>query len=94
MLRPLYKHKSAFSVVKYRNGPPASVVTAPTVNVFKKRLQKVWKKAFPISPIDWTLISSIPYSPVPSAHLIYSYHLYILPNSLFLPTFYHYKSLS
>ncbi len=45
---------SAFSVkvVKYWNKLPASVVTAPSVNVFKKRLEEVRQKSFPISPID------------------------------------------
>ncbi len=39
---------SAFSVrvVKYWNKLPASVVTAPSVNVFKKRLEKVWTEVF------------------------------------------------
>ncbi len=43
---------SAFSVrvVKYWNKLPASVVTAPSVNVFKKRLEKVWTEAFPHLP--------------------------------------------
>ncbi len=38
----------AFSVrvVKYYNKLPASVVTAPSANVFKKRLEKVWKEVF------------------------------------------------
>ncbi len=40
---------SAFSVrvVKYWNKLPASVVTAPSVDVFKKRLEKVWTEVFP-----------------------------------------------
>ncbi len=40
---------SAFSVrvVKYWNKLPASVVTAPSVNVFKKRLDEVWIEVFP-----------------------------------------------
>ncbi len=39
---------SAFSVrvVKYWNKLPAFVVTAPSVNVFKKRLEKVWTEVF------------------------------------------------
>ncbi len=39
----------AFSVrvVKYWNKLPASVVTAPSVNVCKKRLGKVWTEVFP-----------------------------------------------
>ncbi len=45
---------SAFSVrvVKYWNKLPASVVKAPAVNVFKKRLKKNAQKSFPMSPID------------------------------------------
>ncbi len=43
---------SAFSVrvVKYWNKLPASVVTAPSVNVFKKRLEEVWTEVFPHLP--------------------------------------------
>ncbi len=43
---------SAFSVrvVKYWNKLPASVVTAPSVNVFKKRLEEVWTDVFPHLP--------------------------------------------
>ncbi len=46
------KRGSAFSVrvVKYWNKLPASVVTAPSVNVFKKRLEKVWTEVFPHLP--------------------------------------------
>ncbi len=29
---------------------PANVVTAPSVNVFKKRLEKVWTEVFPYLP--------------------------------------------
>ncbi len=36
--------------VKHRNKLPASVVTAPSVNVFKKRLEKVGKEVFPHLP--------------------------------------------
>ncbi len=43
---------SAFSVrvVKYWNKLPASVVTVPSVNVFKKRLEEVWTEVFPHLP--------------------------------------------
>ncbi len=43
---------SAFSVriMQYWNKIPASVVTAPSVNVFKKRLEKVWAEVFPHFP--------------------------------------------
>ncbi len=39
---------SAFSVrvVKYWYKLPASVITAPSVNVFKKPLEKVWTEVF------------------------------------------------
>ncbi len=37
-------------VVKYWNKHPASVVTAPSVNVFKKRLEEVWTEVFPHLP--------------------------------------------
>ncbi len=62
---------SLFSVwvVKYWNKRPASVVTAPSVKVFQKRLEKVWTSPpFP--------------SPLPCIPPINSYHLYMLPNSL------------
>ncbi len=44
---------SAFSVrvVKYWNKLPASVVAAPSVNVFKKRLEEVWTEVFPHLPL-------------------------------------------
>ncbi len=43
---------SVFSVrvVKHWNKLPASVVTVPSVNVFKKRLEKVWTEIFPHLP--------------------------------------------
>ncbi len=43
---------SAFSVgvVKYWNKLPASVITAPSVSVFTKRLEKVWPEVFPHLP--------------------------------------------
>ncbi len=46
------RRTSAFSVrvVKYWNKLPASVVTAPSVNAFKKRLEKVWTEVFPHPP--------------------------------------------
>ncbi len=45
---------SPFSVrvVKYWNNPLASIVTAPFVTIFKKRLEKVWIEALPYPPID------------------------------------------
>ncbi len=43
---------SAFSVrvVKHWNKLPASVLTAPSVNAFKKSLEKVWTEVFPHLP--------------------------------------------
>ncbi len=43
---------TAFSVraVKYWNKLPVSVVTAPSVKRFKKRLEKVWTDVFPHLP--------------------------------------------
>ncbi len=43
---------SAFPVrvVKYWNKLPASVVTTPSVNVFKNRLEEVWTEVFPHPP--------------------------------------------
>ncbi len=45
---------SAFSVrvVHYWNKLPASVFTVPSVNFFKKRLEKVWTAVFPHLPLD------------------------------------------
>ncbi len=40
-----------------------AVVTAPSVNVFKKRLEKVWTEIFPHLPIARNLISPIPLHP-------------------------------
>ncbi len=71
----------AFSVrvVKYWNKLPASVVTAPSVNVFKKRLEKVYKEVFPHPPHR---LNTHP-SPSPTCTPpINSYHLYMLPNFL------------
>ncbi len=34
-------------VVKHWNKLSVSVVTAPSVNIFKKRLEKVWSEVFP-----------------------------------------------
>ncbi len=69
------RRASAFSVrvMKYWNKLQASVVTAPSVNLLKKRLEKVW-----------TEVSRFPTPPHPTCTPpINSYHLYMLPNSLF-----------
>ncbi len=90
---------SAFSVKvgKYWNNLPASVVTVPSVNVFKKTLEQVWTEVF-THLLHWLNT----YFPSPSSHLhttINSYQIY--PKSpickcafsglLWLP-FCHYKS--
>ncbi len=76
---------SAFSVrvVKYWNELPASVVTASSVNVFKKRLEEVWTKVFPHLP-HWLNTHPPPFllPPPTCTPPINSYHLYMLPNSL------------
>ncbi len=40
------------SVVKYWSKLPATVGTAPSVNIYKKRLEKVCSEVFPHFPID------------------------------------------
>ncbi len=49
------KSGSAFSmrVVKYWYKLPASVVMGPSVNIFKKRLDQVWKEVFPHLPVTY-----------------------------------------
>ncbi len=73
---------SAFSVkvVKHGNKLPASVVTAPSINVFKKRLEKVWTEVFPHLP-HWPNTHPPPPHPTCTPS-INSWHLSILPNSL------------
>ncbi len=72
-------------VVKYWNKLPSSFVTDPSVNAFKKRLEKAWTKAFPYLPHWLNTHLSIPLRPTHPTYTppINSYHLYILPNSLF-----------
>ncbi len=74
---------SAFSVrvVKHRKKLPPCVVTTPSVNVFKKRLEEVWTEVFPYLP-HWLNTPSTP-SLSTCIPPINSYHLYMLPNSLF-----------
>ncbi len=72
-------------VVKYWNKLPASVVTAPSVTVFKRRLEKVWAKVFLQFP-QWlnTLFSiSLPPPHPTCTPPISSSLLYMLPSSLF-----------
>ncbi len=78
---------SSFSTraLKYWNKLPASVVTAPSVNVFKKRSEKVWTEVFP-HLLHWqgTNLPIALLSPHPTCTPpINSYHLYMLTNSLF-----------
>ncbi len=60
------RRESAFSmrVVKCCNKLPASVVTAPSVNVFKKRLENVWTEVFTHLPIcfckRWAVLQLVP----------------------------------
>ncbi len=72
-------------VVKYWHELPASVVTAPSVNIFKKSLEKVWKEMFPdlphwLKPHHSNSLTRLPPNCTPP---INSPHLYILPKSLF-----------
>ncbi len=62
-------------VVKYWNSLPASVVIASFVNVFKKRLEKVWTEVFPHLPIS--LLHPIP----PAHHLLIVTQLLVLSMS-------------
>ncbi len=64
---------------------PVSVVTAPSVNIFKKRLEQVWAELFPHIP-HWLNTNHPNHLPPPFPTwtlLISSYHLYMLYNSLF-----------
>ncbi len=78
---------SAFSVrvMKYWNKSPVSVVTAPSANIFKKSLAKLWTDVFPHFP-HW-LNTHLPISllhPHPTCTPPTNcYHLYMLPSSLF-----------
>ncbi len=45
-----WRRESAFSV-KYWNKVPASVFAAPSVNIFKKRLDNVWTELFTHFPV-------------------------------------------
>ncbi len=70
---------------KYRYRLQASVVTTHSVKIFKKRLENVWTQAFPHLPhwLNTHLSISLP-RPLPTCtRPITSYHLYMLPNTLF-----------
>ncbi len=96
---------SSFSVrvVKYWNKFPVPSVTAPSVNVFKKRLEKVWTEVFPHLPHWLNTHLPIPLlSPILHAHhpltVIISI-CYPTPCSMYVvslgpvwPTFYYYTS--
>ncbi len=81
------RRRSAFSVrvVKYWNKLPASVVTAPSVTVLKKRLGKVWTEIFS-HLLHWRNTHPTPLSPAPPLPTCKppknNFHLYMLPNSL------------
>ncbi len=64
------RRESAFSVrvVKYWSKRPDSVVTAPSVNVFKKGLEKVWIEVFPHFPHWLNKHLPIALAPIPPAH--------------------------
>ncbi len=49
-------------VEKYCNRLPASVVTAPSVNIFKKVLEKVWTENYAITPMmaNWNFLVERP----------------------------------
>ncbi len=103
----LQRRGSEFSVrvVIYWNRLSASVVTAPSVNVFKKRLEKVWTEVFPHLP-HWLNTQPLPLSPTPPpfppAHhplaVIMSIcnptpcFIYVVSSGPLWPTFFHYKS--
>ncbi len=92
-------------IVKYWNKLPASVVTAPSVNVFKKRLEEVWTEVFPHLP-HWLNTHPPPFSlpppTFPPAHhpltVIMSIHnptpcfTYVVSSGPLWPTFYNNKS--
>ncbi len=40
------RRRGSVRVVKYWNKPRASVVTAPSLNIFKKKLENVWRQGF------------------------------------------------
>ncbi len=102
---------SAFSVrvVEYWNKLPASVVTAPSVNIFKERLEKVWTEVFPHLThwLNTHLPFSLPLHPTcaPSNSYLY-YYIYnnlcyptpcsisVVSSGPLWPSFYHYKSKS
>ncbi len=96
---------SAYSVrvVKYWNKPPASVVKAPSVNIFKKRLEKMWTEVFPLStPLTEISSPQFPSPPPRTARHPLAVHIcicclspcfvYMVSSGPFWPTFYHNKS--
>ncbi len=95
---------SAFSVrvVKYWKKLPASVATAPSVNVFKKKLEKVWTEVF-LHLSLWLnthfSISPPPIPPAPHPLTVIISICYPTPCSIYVassgplwPTFYKLKS--
>ncbi len=81
-----WRRGSAFSVgvVKYWNKLPASIFAAPSVNILKKQLEKVFTEVFS-HLLHWLNTHPTPLSSPPFPTCIppiNSYHLYVLPNSL------------
>ncbi len=79
---PRRRRGLAFSVrvMKHWSKLPASAVTAHSVNVFKKRLEKVWTEVLP-HPSHWLITQPPPPLPTCASH-IGSYHLYMFISSL------------
>ncbi len=72
-------YSNILRVVKYWNKLPASVVTATSIEIFKKRLKKVWTEVF-LHCLKYHLPNP---SPSNCTSFINSPHLYMLPKSLF-----------
>ncbi len=74
-----------YKLVKPLNSVSRSeLLSANPVNVFKKRSEKVWTEIFPHLPHWLNTHFPMPYAPHPTCTSpIYSYPLYMLPNSLF-----------
>ncbi len=71
----LLRIKSSFSirVVKYWNRLPIPIVTAPSVNSFKRQLDSVWEELFAEAPLSPVLL----FSPLPTPN--YAISFYIIP---------------
>ncbi len=87
-------------VVKCWNKLPTSVVTAPPVNVFKKRLEKVWTEVIPHLP-HWLSTHRPPFPPAQHSLTVFisicyptPCFVYVVSSGPLWPTCYHFKSLS